>query len=410
VDDGSGPCPDWALDYEDAAKSASEPVATRWGRSGDDLYLLYTGGTTGMPKGVMWRQDDLFSALNAAAPVKHDEDAGLAGVRATLQGERPVFLPACPLMHGTGAFPAFTALSAGGSVVLLGGRTFDPEDFLSTVAAERVTFTSIVGDAFAKPILRALDEAPGRWDISNLGVVISSGVMWSEPTKQGLLRHHPGMLLVDSFASSEALGMGRSISGSEGRAKTARFILGRNARVISEDGRDVAPGSGEVGLLAVRGRNPVGYYKDPEKTAQTFRTIDGARYSIPGDNATVDADGTLRVLGRGSVCINTGGEKVFPEEVEEVVKLHPGIRDAIVVGVPDERFGEAICAVVEVGPDATLERDDLADHVKGRLASYKAPRHVVVVDTIGRAANGKADYGRLRTLAATAHGNETTTP
>jgi acyl-CoA synthetase (AMP-forming)/AMP-acid ligase II len=313
-------------------------------------------------------------------------------------------------MHGTGAFTAFTGLSVGGSVVLLPGRAFDPEEFLSAVAAERVNNTSIVGDAFAKPILRALDEAPGRWDISSLRVVISSGVMWSEPTKQGLLRHHPGMLLVDSFASSEALGMGRSISGSEGRAKTARFELGRNARVIAEDGRDVVPGSGEVGLLAVRGRNPVGYYKDPEKSAQTFRTIDGARYSIPGDNATVDADGTLRVLGRGSVCINTGGEKVFPEEVEEVVKLHPAVRDAIVVGIPDERFGEAICAVVEVGPDAILERDDLAALVKDRLASYKAPRHVLVVETIGRAANGKADYGRLRTMAAAIHGDETPTP
>jgi fatty-acyl-CoA synthase len=234
--------------------------------------------------------------------------------------------------------------------------------------------------------------------------------MWSEPTKQGLLRHHPDILLVDSFASSEALGMGRSISGAERRAKTARFVLGKNARVIADDGRDVVPGSGEVGLLAVRGRNPVGYYKDPEKTAQTFPTIDGARYSIPGDNATVDADGTLRVLGRGSVCINTGGEKVFPEEVEEIVKLHPTVRDTIVVGVPDERFGEAICAIIEVVPDATLEPDEIAAHVKGRLASYKAPRHVLVVDTIGRAANGKADYGRLRTMAAATRGIETPTP
>jgi acyl-CoA synthetase (AMP-forming)/AMP-acid ligase II len=278
------------------------------------------------------------------------------------------------------------------------------------VATEQVNNTSIVGDAFAKPILRALDEAPDRWDISSLRVVISSGVMWSEPTKQGLLRHHPDMLLVDSFASSEALGMGRSISGTERRAKTARFVLGRNARVIADDGRDVLPGSGEVGLLAVRGRNPVGYYKDPEKTAQTFRTIDGARYSIPGDNATVDADGTLRVLGRGSVCINTGGEKVFPEEVEEIVKLHPAVHDTIVVGVPDERFGEAICAIIEAVPGATLEPDEIAAHVKGRLASYKAPRHVLVVETIGRAANGKADYGRLRTMAAAGHGTETPTP
>ncbi len=409
VDDGSGPRPDWALAYEDGARSASEVVTAPWGRSGDDLYLLYTGGTTGMPKGVMWRQDDLFAALNAAAPIKHDEKAGRAGVRAAIGDVGPVFLPACPLMHGTGAFTAFTGLNVGGSVVLLPGRAFDPEEFLSTVAAEGVNNTSIVGDAFAKPILRALDEAPGRWDISSLRVVISSGVMWSEPTKQGLLAHHPGMLLVDSFASSEALGMGRSISGSDGRARTARFVLGRNARVIGDDGRDVAPGSGEVGLLAVRGRNPVGYYKDPDKTASTFRMIDGARYSIPGDHATVDADGTLQVLGRGSVCINTGGEKVFPEEVEEVVKLHPGVRDAIVVGVPDERFGEAICAVIEPAPDAVPEPHALVAHVKGRLASYKAPRHVLVVETIGRAANGKADYEGLRARAAAVRGDGTAT-
>jgi fatty-acyl-CoA synthase len=408
VDDGSGPCPDWAVAYEDAIKAAplaDGRVTAPWGRSGDDLYLLYTGGTTGMPKGVMWRQDDLFAALNAGAPVKHDEAAGLAGVRADLQRAGPVFLPACPLMHGTGAFTAFSGFSAGGSVVLLPGRAFDAEELVATVAAERVNVMSIVGDAFAKPILRVLDESPGRWDISSLNVVISSGVMWSEPTKQGLLRHHPDMLLVDSFASSEALGMGRSISSARGRAGTARFALGRNARVIGDDGQDVAPGSGQIGLLAVRGRNPVGYYKDPEKTARTFRTIDGARYSIPGDNATVDADGSLRVLGRGSVCINTGGEKVFPEEVEEVLKLHPAVRDAVVVGVPDERFGEAICAIVEAQPGAVPETGQLVAHVKDRLASYKAPRHVLVVETIGRAANGKADYERLKSMAVAAHGD-----
>jgi fatty-acyl-CoA synthase len=190
-----------------------------------------------------------------------------------------------------------------------------------------------------------------------------------------------------------------------GRAETARFVLGRNARVIDEDGRDVVPGSGEVGLLAVSGRNPLGYYKDPEKSARTFRTIDGKRFSVPGDHAMVDADGTLRVLGRGSGCINTGGEKVFPEEVEEVLKLHPAVRDVVVVGVPDERFGEAICAVVEPIQHAALDPGDLAAHVKSRLASYKAPRHFLVVDTVGRAANGKADYKSLKARAAAAHGD-----
>jgi fatty-acyl-CoA synthase len=220
--------------------------------------------------------------------------------------------------------------------------------------------------------------------------------MWSEETKQGLLRHHPGMLLVDAFSSSEALGMGQSVSSGAGAAKTAKFSLGDNARVIDEDGVDVVPGSGVIGRVAVKGITPVGYYKDPEKSARTFLELDGARYSVPGDYATVDADGTLKLLGRGSVCINTGGEKVYPEEVEEVLKTHPAVRDAVAVGVPDEKWGEAICAVVEWQDGTAADEDDVIAHVKSHLAAFKAPKRVVTVDTIGRAANGKVDYKRLR--------------
>jgi fatty-acyl-CoA synthase len=259
--------------------------------------------------------------------------------------------------------------------------------------------TAIVGDAFAKPILRALDANPGRWDISSLIAVISSGVMWSEETKQGLLRHHAGMLLVDAFSSSEALGMGQSVSSGAGAAKTAKFALGENARVIDEDGTDVVPGSGVIGRVAVKGITPVGYYKDPEKSARTFLVLDGDRYSVPGDYATVEADGTLKLLGRGSVCINTGGEKVYPEEVEEVLKTHPGIRDAVAVGVPDEKWGEAICAVIEPHEGTTVDEDDVIAHVKSHLAGFKAPKRVLPVQTIGRAPNGKVDYKRLRNEA-----------
>jgi 3-oxocholest-4-en-26-oate---CoA ligase len=227
--------------------------------------------------------------------------------------------------------------------------------------------------------------------------------MWSEPVKQGLLRHHPGMLLVDAFSSSEALGMGQSISSAGGAAKTAKFVLGQNARVFTDDGRDAEPGSGEIGRVAVRGRAPVGYYKDPEKSERTFPVIDGERYSMPGDYATVEADGTLRVLGRGSVCINTGGEKVYPEEVEEVLKEHAAVRDAVVVGVPDERFGEVIVAWVEPatnGPTSgEVDENDVIAHVKGRLASYKAPRRVLTTETIGRSPAGKVDYRLLKSLA-----------
>jgi fatty-acyl-CoA synthase len=223
--------------------------------------------------------------------------------------------------------------------------------------------------------------------------------MWSEPVKQQLLSHHAGMLLVDAFSSSEALGMGMSVSGGGSSAKTASFTLAPDVKVLTEDGREVQPGSEEVGVLALGGRNPLGYYKDTEKSDRTFKVIDGVRYSIPGDYAQVDADGTIHVLGRGSVCINSGGEKVFPEEVEEALKTHAGVRDAVVVGVPHPTYGEQIVAVVE--PDGEAASDSvgeaaLIEHVKERLAHYKAPRRVRTVATIGRAPNGKVDYKRHR--------------
>jgi fatty-acyl-CoA synthase len=230
-------------------------------------------------------------------------------------------------------------------------------------------------------------------------MVISSGAMWSEPVKQELLAHHPGMLLVDAFSSSEALGMGVSVSGGGSAAKTASFTLGPDVKVLTEDGRHIEPGSDEVGVLALGGRNPLGYYKDTEKSDRTFKVLDGVRYSIPGDYAQVDADGTIHLLGRGSVCINSGGEKIFPEEVEEALKTHDSVRDAVVVGVPHPTYGETIVAVVEPA-DGVSEEDlseaELIEHVKGRLASYKAPRRVRAVTTIGRAPNGKVDYKRHR--------------
>ena len=399
VDDGSGPCPDWATPYDTVATTKPGRVRAAWGRDGDDIYMLYTGGTTGMPKGVMWRQDDIFFTLNAAAMgVRHPEQPDLDAVRTAVVAPGMVALPACPLMHGTGAFTSFGVLDTGGSIVTLVGRTFEAEEFLDTVQAEKVNAVAIVGDAFAKPILRALDANPGRWDLSSLVAITSSGVMWSEETKQGLLKHHPGMLLADAFSSSEALGMGTSVSTAGGTTSTAKFALGETTRVITEDGRDVTPGSDEVGRVAIKGRGrvPIGYYKDADKTARTFLVIDGERYSVPGDYASVDADGTLKILGRGSVCINTGGEKVYPEEVEEVLKTHPSVRDAVVVGIPDEKWGEAITAMVEPHPGGKVDEAELVTHVKSRLAAYKAPKRVLTVDTMGRAPNGKVDYKRLR--------------
>ena len=403
VDDGSGDMPEWALSFEAAASSAARRTTSPWGRSGDSLYLLYTGGTTGMPKGVMWRNDDLVLVLNEGAPRKRHfpEDVDLDHVRAVCSSPGIRTLPACPLMHGTGAFNAFTALSVGGSVVTLTGEKFDAVELLDTIEAKQVNNTAIVGDAFARPILAALDAEPDRWDISSLRVVLSSGVMWSQAIKDGLLRHNPRMLLVDSLGSSEAIGMASSVSGGDNdAARTATFTLGPKTQVITDDGRLLSPGDDEIGKVAIKGHVPIGYYKDPVKSAETFVQVDGESYSMPGDYARVEADGTLVLLGRGSVCINTGGEKVFPEEVEEALKEHDLVHDAVVVGLPDERFGQAITAVVEPVVGASPKESELVEHVKARLAGYKAPKRVVTVESLGRAANGKVDYKRWTSHAA----------
>jgi fatty-acyl-CoA synthase len=400
VDDESGPCPPWATPFESIAANdkPGEPSPHPL-RSGDDLYLLYTGGTTGMPKGVMWRQDDLIATLGQGLGGAFPERVDPAELAGRYAAPGPVAIPTCPLMHGTGAFSAFGVLSAGGTVVLLESRSFDAEELLTTIERERVNTLAIVGDAFAKPILHALEENPGRWDISSLVAMVSSGVMWSEATKDGLLRHHPAMLLVDAFSSSEALGMGQSISGGGAAAKTATFSLGKDSIVVDDDGQQILAGSDQIGRLAVGGRQPIGYYKDEEKSARTFITVDGRRYSCPGDYARIGADGEITVLGRGSVCINTGGEKVFPEEVEEVLKTHPFVLDAVVVGVPDEQWGEAVTAVVEPRDGSNPTEVELIDHVRERLARYKAPRRVVQVASIERGPNGKVDYAKLRGLA-----------
>jgi 3-oxocholest-4-en-26-oate---CoA ligase len=400
VDDGSTPCPSWAESYdtktaEPAAATTFERFVPTWGRSGDDLLLLYTGGTTGMPKGVMWRQDDLFASLDGSSrnPLPTEVDWNAFDARVAKPG--PINLPAAPLMHGTGLFNAMSNLMIGGSVVTMAGRRFDPLELLETVQTHRVMSMSIVGDAFAKPILRALDEAPGRFDITSLRVIVSSGVMWSAETKAGLLRHNPRLIMIDSLGSSEAISMASSVTTSEGAETTASFKLGPHTRVLTEDGREVQPGSGELGRVALRGRTPVGYYKDEAKSAATFQVVNGVRYSIPGDWAEVDSDGSIRLLGRGSQSINTGGEKVYPEEVEEAIKLHPSVADAAVVGVPDERFGQAICALVEPMPGATIDEAVLITHVKSHLSGFKAPKRVLTITCVNRAANGKLDYKAL---------------
>jgi fatty-acyl-CoA synthase len=402
VDDGAGPCPPWAVPYEAAAEAGTAtPVSGPWGRDGDHLLLLYTGGTTGMPKGVMWRQDDLFRSLvSTINPAVRDAEPDLQIIRDAVQAPGMTGLPACPLMHGTGCFTQLIVLSGGGCTVTLESRNLDIDELLATIERESVNTIAIVGDAFAKPMVRALDAAPGKYDLSSLVVISSSGVMFSEASKQALLGHHPGMMIVDAFSSSEALGMGQSVSSASGTSTTAKFTVGEHTKVITDDGRAVEPGSGETGRVAVGGFQPVGYYKDEAKSAATFIQFEGRRYSVPGDYATVEADGSLTLLGRGSVCINTGGEKVYPEEVEEVLKTHDSVADAVAVGIPDEKFGEAITAVVELVPGAPFDEGAIVGHVKDKLAAYKAPKRVLAIETIGRAPNGKVDYKRLKGWAA----------
>lgn len=394
VDDECETCPSWAQSYDATVRAeVAEHVHAPWGRSVDDIYMLYTGGTTGLPKGVMWRQSDVYQYLLETQVLLNPEGG---------RPPRPVLLPASPLMHGTGLVSSFRAMMNGGAIVTLLSRRLDVEELLDTIETRRITTLVIVGDAFGRPMLHALEENPSRWNIASIKTISSSGVMWSVETKQALLRHNQQMSLFDSLGSAEAMGIASSLTTAADALPTGKFLASKCASVISSDGRILGPGSGEVGLLAVRGCLPVGYYKDEQKTAATFRIINGERWSVPGDFGLVEQDGTLRFFGRGSLCINTGGEKVFPEEVEEVLKAHPTVRDAIVVGLPDTRFGESIHAAVEREPGSEIDPATLIAHVKSVLAGYKAPRSVIDVGSLGRAANGKADYQRWKNYLATA--------
>jgi fatty-acyl-CoA synthase len=408
VDDGAAPDGpqhlDGAVAYEDL--QATVPVAERIEPEGDERYMLYTGGTTGMPKGVVYSLREFtgfflqsYPPMVGLAPVVNLDDLP-AEARRLYEAKTPlVAMSGPPLMHGTGCWLGMMAPHLfGGTAVLLRGRGLDPIEVWDTVEREGVQHFIIVGDAFAKPLVRALDESPDRWDLSSLRLLVSSGAMFSADVKHGLLEHIPALTIADVLGSTEG-GMGTSLTTKDtARNETAKFSLTATTKVFTDDGREVVPGSGEIGMVANGGLTPIEYYKDPEKTARTFREVNGVRYGFAGDMATIAADGTLVLFGRGSNCINTGGEKEFPEEVEEALKLHAAVEDALVFGVADDRFGERVVGIVSLSPGRTASTEDILTDTRGRLAGYKVPREIRVVDQVPRAPNGKANYPDARKL------------
>jgi fatty-acyl-CoA synthase len=406
VDDGSAEVLlDFATAYESLQREA--PLARR-AQPEDGVYMLYTGGTTGMPKGVMYPATGFSAGMLGIAAAAHEvaPPTDVAGYQTFLDAieTAPRSLPACPMMHGTGMWlGCMTTHAQAGTVVATSKLGLDAHRLWQLVQMHQVNEMVIVGDAFARPLLQALEEARDAGEPyrpAALKQLVSSGVMWSAEIKAGLLEHLD-VALIDIMGSSEG-GMGMSVTSREAKADTAKFQLNEGVKVFTEDDREVEPGSGVMGMIGTTGLVPIGYYKDDSKSAATFREIDGVRYSFPGDFATVEADGSITLLGRGSACINTAGEKVFPEEVEEALKRHPAVRDTLVVGQPDERFGERIVAVVAATDDGALAEDALLDFAREQLASYKIPRQVCLVPEVRRAPNGKADYKWAKAVAAEA--------
>ena len=394
--------PEGTVLFEEALAAQSP---TREGfpeRSADDLFVIYTGGTTGMPKGVMWRQEDLFFAgmgggYPAGEPLGKPEDAGPRA----LANNPLVSFPAPPLMHGAAELGSFINLLGGGKVVLI--RRYTGDGALSLVEQEKCNTLTIVGDAMAMPLIEALDQK--SYDLSSLFVLASAGALLSQPVRDMLTDRLLNLYINDSFGSTETGYNGSAPPGSKA-SEGLRFAVNPRTAVFDDDFKPVVPGSGVVGRVAQRGHIPLGYYGDEEKTAKTFVTIDGERWVLPGDMATVEADGTMRFLGRGSICINSGGEKIYPEEVEGALKSHPDLVDAVVAGIPDERWGQRVAAVLQVRKGAAVPtQQEIEEHLSTRIARYKVPRFVHAVPLMQRSPSGKPDYGwavKVLTEAASA--------
>ena len=394
-----------ALKYEELLDSSS-PME-RIHRDPETIYMLYTGGTTGMPKGVMYKQGEflvfLFRTLKAMGYDVPEDINNLEEQIHNFKKDNTFIrsLIGCPLMHGTGMWlGAFLPLLLGGTAITSRNLGFDADQMWTQVEDTQTSNIVIVGDAFAKPMLDALNNANNQgkpYDRSSVKVIISSGVMWSEEVKNGLLEHHD-MQLMDTMGSTEG-GMGSSVSTRDNPPKTAKFALNPGVVVIADDGEVLKPGTDKIGLIGTSGLVPVGYYKDEKKSAETFREVDGIRYSFPGDYAKLEEDGTITLLGRGSNCINSAGEKIYPEEVEEAIKRNNEVFDCLVVGVDDPKFGQKVVAVVSLEDSKEIDEDNLVNATRQFIAGYKLPKKVIFVDEVQRAPNGKANYKWAKNVA-----------